>query len=94
MSWRKVMANESNSLFSKNADPRRWSPEAGTITIQGEIPVPGDWPSGKSRLMIRLADPSPTLRDDGRYAIRLANQDIVFVEQTGWNTLTDDIEIN
>jgi hypothetical protein len=44
--------------------------------------------------MIQLADPSPALHDDGRYAIRLANKDIVFVEPTGWNILADDIAID
>jgi hypothetical protein len=32
--------------------------------------------------------------NDSRYAIRLANQDIVFVEETDWNILADDITIN
>jgi len=31
---------------------------------------------------------------DGRFAIRLANEDIAFVEQTGWNILADDIVIH
>jgi hypothetical protein len=81
-------------VILKNADPRRWGPEAGTITIQGAIPVPTDWLSGKGRLMILLADPSPSLHDDGRYAIRLANQDIHFDDQTGWNILVDNIALN
>jgi hypothetical protein len=76
-----------------NADPRRWAPEAGAIMLRGEIPVPDDWPSGKSQLMIQFADPSSTLREDGRYAIRLANSDIVFIEKAGWNILADDIVI-
>jgi hypothetical protein len=44
--------------------------------------------------MIQLADPSPTLHHDSRYTTRLANQDIVFVEETGWNILADDIVFN
>ena len=78
----------------KNADARRWGAEAGTVTLQGEISVPAGLAPGKWQLMIQLADPSPSLRDDGRYAIRLANEDIVFIEQTGWNTLADDLAIN
>jgi hypothetical protein len=76
----------------KTADPRRWGPEAGTIALQGEIPIPADWSAGKVRLMIQLADSAPNLRDDGRYAIRLANRDIGFISQTGWNILAEDIE--
>ena len=78
----------------KDADPRRWGSEAGTVTLRGEISMPADLPSGKWQLMLQLADSSPSLHDDGRYAIRLANQDIVFIEQTGWNILADDIAIH
>ena len=78
----------------KEVDPRRWGPEAGTVTLQGEISLPADLAPGKWRLMIQLADPSPSLQDDGRYSIRFANEDIVFIEQTGWNILVDDIVIN
>jgi hypothetical protein len=78
----------------KDADPRRWGAEAGPVILRGEIPVPADSPAGKWRLMVQLADPSSSLRDDGRYSIRLANEDIVFIEQTGWNILADDIAID
>ncbi len=44
--------------------------------------------------MIQLADPAPNLREDGRYAIRLANRDIGFINQTGWNILAEDIELH
>ena len=47
---------------------------------------------GKWQLPIQLADPN--LRDDGRYAIRLANKDIQFIEATGWNILADDLAID
>jgi hypothetical protein len=78
----------------KDADPRRWDAEAGTVTLRVEIPVPSDLPPGKWQLMIQLADPSPSLRDDGRYAIRLANDNILFSEQSGWNVLADDLIVN
>jgi hypothetical protein len=76
----------------KDPDPRRWAPEAGLITLRGEISMPIDAPPGKWQLMIQLADPG--LRDDGRYAIRLANADIQFIEATGWNILVDDIVVD
>jgi len=77
-----------------DADPRWWGPEAGTITVRGEISAPADLPTGKWQLMIQLADPAPSLHDDGRFAVRLANEDIAFVEQTGWNILADDIIVH
>ncbi len=48
---------------------------------------------GRWRLALQLADPSPSLSGDGRYAIRLANEGIAFDEANGWNVLADDVEI-
>lgn len=81
-------------VILKDADPRRWGDEEGVVTLRGEISVPLDMPPGKWQLMIQLGDPSPSLRDDGRYAIRLANEDIQFIEPTGWNILVDDLSID
>jgi hypothetical protein len=78
----------------RDADPRWWGPEAGTITVRGELSAPADLPPGRWQLMIQLSDPSPSLQDDGRFAIRLANEDIAFVEQAGWNILADDIVVH
>jgi hypothetical protein len=74
-----------------DADPRWWAPEAGVITVRGSAAVPRDFPRGACRLAIRFADPSDRLRDDGRYAIRLANEDIGFSTRDGWNVLATDI---
>lgn len=75
------------------ADPRRWGPEDGTITVRGSVPVPADAGPGPWRLSLHLADPSPRLRDDGRYAIRLASDGVSFDEATGLNLLAEDVEI-
>ena len=50
-------------------------------------------PPGRWRLALHLADPSPRLHDDGRYAIRLANRGISFSEATGWNVLAEDVDV-
>ena len=76
-----------------DADPRRWIPEAGTVSLRGEIPIPADARSGRWRLALKLADPSPSLSGDGRYAIRLANEGITFEEANGWNVLAEDVEV-
>lgn len=44
-----------------------------TRTICVDAALPGDLPSGTYRIGLRLADPAPTLADDPRQAIRLAN---------------------
>ncbi|HKI20196.1 MAG TPA: DUF4832 domain-containing protein, partial [Isosphaeraceae bacterium] len=80
-------------LVLRDADPRRWGPEAGLIQLRGEIPVPAEQRRGQWRLAISFTDPSDRLRDDGRYAIRLGNEDVHFSEQDGWNILADDITV-
>ncbi len=83
---------ESRHRAVVEVDPRRWGPE-GAIHVACELKVPPDAPRGPWTLSLHLADPSPTLRDDGRYAIRLANEDVPFDERSGWNTLAEDVEI-
>jgi len=80
-------------LVLQDADPRRWGPEAGPIPLRVEIAVPADLRRGKCRLAISFTDPSDRLREDGRYAIRLGNDDVPFSEQDGWNILVDDITV-
>ncbi len=76
---------------AKDADPRRWGPD-GVIHVGCELRLPPDAPRGLWKLSLHLADPSPRLRDDGRYAIRLGNDEIRF-EQSGLNVLAEDVEI-
>lgn len=76
-----------------DADPRRWAPEAGTVALRGAIPIPAEARPGRWRLALHLADPSPSLGGDARYAIRLASEGIAFDGATGWNVLAEDVEI-
>jgi len=75
-----------------DADPRRWGPD-GVIHVGCDLRLPPDAPRGSWTLSLHLADPSPGLRNDGRYAVRLANEDIRFIEKSGWNVLAEDVEI-
>jgi hypothetical protein len=86
-------ADQTHRVVLNDTDPRRWAPEAGTITLRGALPIPAGARQGRWRLALHLADPSPTLRGDGRYAIRLANEGIRFDEATGWNLLAEDVEV-
>ena len=85
--------DRTNRLTLTDTDPRRWSPEAGAVSLRGAMPIPTDARGGRWRLALQLADPSPNLSGDGRYAIRLANEGIAFDEANGWNVLADDVEI-
>ncbi|HUD45428.1 MAG TPA: DUF4832 domain-containing protein [Candidatus Baltobacteraceae bacterium] len=78
-----------------NVDPRQWGPWSGNIIVRGQIPIPEDFDDTQTaQLAIQLADPSPRLRNDGRFAIRLANDGVPFLEKDGWNILAGDIAIH
>ncbi len=74
------------------ADPRRWLP-GEPIHVNCELRLPKDAPRGRWSLSLHLADPSPRLRDDGRYAIRLSNENIRFDDRTGFNLLVEEVEM-
>ena len=59
-----------------------------------EFRLPADCPRGTWKLSLRLADPSPRLQGDGRYAIRLANEEIRFAEDSGENVLAEDVDVH
>lgn len=84
---------DSHRVVLPDADPRRWSPETGVLHLKGAFRIPASLPAGTWRIALHLADPSPGLRDDGRYAIRLANRELAFSEDTGWNVLAEDLVI-
>jgi hypothetical protein len=84
---------DSHRVVLPDADPRRWSPEVGVLQLKGMCRIPASLPAGTWRLALHLADPSPGLRDDGRYAIRLANRELAFSEDTGGNVLAEDVVI-
>jgi hypothetical protein len=72
-------------------DVRRWEPDSGSIPVHGVFRLPKDFTAGRYRFGLRFADASSRLSDDGRYAIRLANADIMFFAEGGWNILAEDI---
>jgi hypothetical protein len=81
-----------HSAVLPTVDVRRWEPESVVITVDGGLSLPAALPRGTYRVALRLADPAERLRADGRYAVRLANRDVVFTP-TGWNILADDVKI-
>jgi hypothetical protein len=72
-------------------DPRTWKP-SGRQDLDFEIQLPDDVAPGSYSIHLHLADPSPSLHDDARYAYRLASEG-VWDETTGWNKLADEFTI-
>jgi hypothetical protein len=70
----------------KDVDPRYWF--AGrTVNIEKTISIPAD-ASGKCTLYLNLPDPKPTLHDNPRFSIRLAN-DGVWNDDLGYNKVME-----
>jgi hypothetical protein len=67
-------------------DPRFWLPDAGEIDVMFDAALPADLPPGEYALLLRLADPLPSVAADPAYSIRLATADVWEVD-TGFNNL-------
>lgn len=65
-------------------DLRRW--ESGVHTFAATLALPADFPAGEYQLALWLPDPSASLQNDPRYAIRFANENTWDAEH-GWNFL-------
>ncbi len=72
--------------FETEADPRTWQPfdpadseyKPLTHTIALDAQLPADLPPGSYRLGLWLPDAAETLRTDPRYAVRVANADVLW----------------
>ena len=82
-----VDGNGNKTVYAvENADPRYWF--AGeTAVVSQKIMLPAD-ASGECALYLNLPDPKETLREDPRYSIRLAN-DNIWDENTGYNKVLE-----
>lgn len=70
----------------EDIDPRYWFANR-TINVEKVISIPAD-ASGKCTLYLNLPDPKPTLHDNPRFSIRLANEN-VWDETTGYNKIAE-----
>ena len=69
--------------ITPDCDPRFWGPEGEHKISVSFRPTK----AGEYKVCLYLPDPKPTLANDPRFAIRLANQDC-WDEETGYNCLT------
>ena len=69
-----------------DVDPRYWFANR-TVNVERVISIPAD-ASGKCTLYLNLPDPKPTLHDNPRFSIRLANEN-VWEEATGYNKIAE-----
>lgn len=76
------------SSYPIAVDPRRWG--SGQHNFSAAITLPTDLAPDTYQLALWLPDPSPSLQNDPRYAIRFANEHI-WDNEHGWNVLGDII---
>lgn len=83
-----VLDGPTRSVVKLAADPRRFLPERGDITLSTLLRVPATLPPGKYRVALWLPDADAGLQQRSEYAIRLANTN-VWNEAGGDNTLAE-----
>jgi len=79
-------------MLPLQSDPRRWLPNGAETLINEQLSIPTDVPAGEYAMYLWLPDEAETLKNDARYAVRFANQDIWDAE-TGMNRLKATIRI-
>jgi len=75
------------------ADPRRWLPNGVVSVINEQIDIPATVPPGRYHLYLWMPDKYQTIRDDSRFAVRMANEN-VWNAQTGYNDLGTIVTIS
>ena len=74
------------------SDPRTWKPNGAVTNIDEYLTIPADVPAGTYQLYLAMPDTSSKLKNDPRFAIRFANQNI-WESSTGLNKLNASITI-
>jgi hypothetical protein len=74
-------------------DWRRWSPEAGEITVSAKLRIPASVASGTYRVALWLPDAASSLQSRAEYAVRFANAG-VWNAAAGDNTLSAALRVS
>ena len=73
-------------------DPRRWKPNGVVTTVNEQVTIPSDVPSGTYELYLYLPDAYSSIASNPAYAIRFANNN-VWEASTGMNKLNASVTI-
>lgn len=82
--------------FALSVDPREWLADGQTYSVNQTINLPANLPVGEYELYLHLPDPTVSLADDARYAIRLANAGMWTNNNSwdGYNSLQHSMSVN
>ena len=78
--------------LSENADPRRWLPESGEITISAVLQAEETIEAESVSFALWLCDLYPENRSNPDFSIRMANEN-VWDAAKGYNVLTRDVAV-
>ena len=73
-------------------DPRRWKPNGVVTTVNEQVTIPSDVPSGTYELYLYLPDAYSSIASNPAYAIRFANNN-VWEASSGMNKLNASVTI-
>lgn len=75
------------------ADPRRWLPNGVVSAINEQVDIPKEAKEGRYQMYLWLPDYYESIKNDPRYAVRLANKDL-WDSETGMNKLNASVTIS
>ena len=70
---------------------RQWTPEAGAVSFNRKFRIPANIAQGNWKVYMALPDPDGTLKNNAKYAVRLANDGVW--DSRGMNLLTSSLPI-
>jgi hypothetical protein len=88
-----VKGQDSTVCIPLQADPRRWLPNGAVSAINEQVTLPDDIKEGTYHLYLWMPDKYESIRNDPRYAVRLANKDM-WDATTGLNDLGAELTVS
>ena len=90
-----VLKNGQNSVFriQLQSDPRTWLPNGVVTTINEQITIPANIPSGTYQMYLYLPDKYASIADIPAYSVRFANNN-VWEASTGMNKLNASVVVS
>ena len=87
-----LKAGDAQYKIQLQTDPRRWKPNGVVTTVNEQVTIPSDVPSGTYELYLYLPDAYSSIASNPAYAIRFANNN-VWEASSGMNKLNASVTI-
>ena len=87
-----LKAGDAQYKIQLQTDPRRWKPNGVVTTVNEQVTIPSDVPSGTYELYLYLPDAYSSIASNPAYAVRFANNN-VWEASSGMNKLNASVTI-